>query len=448
MTRPTASGALAIEPLAARPRATVSLPGSKSITNRALVCAALAAGDTRIEGALLADDTKAMAEAVAVLGADVTADPDSDSFEVRGLDGSPRPVPGAVIDARMSGTTGRFLVPVAATASTPVTVDGHPQLRARPFGGVIEAVGRLGAHIETAGGGTGLPLRVRGPMGSGPASVRVDRSSQFLSGLMLAGPVVPGGLSLSFDTVPVSRPYVEMTAAVMRSFGAEVQLDSDGVRVAGGGYTSPGRYRIEPDASAASYFWAAAAVTGGTVGVAGLDENSIQGDVAFASALAAMGASVGHGPVGEITVIGGPLHGTDVDLGDLSDTAPTMAVAAALASGPTTVRGIGFIRAKESDRIAGPVAELRRCGGRRPGAARWFHCGARPRVPSDRSPDPHLRRPSHGHGVRGSGPGRARRGDREPRMRGQDLSGILRQTGRTPPPDRVSTPFGGPDSAL
>ena len=353
---------LAIDPLSEPSEATVSLPGSKSITNRAFVCAALATGSTRIEGALFADDTETMAEAVTVLGAEVTADPVASSFTVRGVGGPPQPAPRAEIDARMSGTTGRFLVPVAATASVPVTIDGHPQLRARPFGGAVEAISCLGAVVDVGRGGSSLPITVRGPIGSGPAVISVDLSSQFLSGLMLAGPVIPGGLSLRFDGVPVSRPYVEMTAAVMRSFGAEVELSSRSVQVGGGGYRSPGCYRVEPDASAASYFWAAAAVTGGSVGVTGLTDDSIQGDVAFASVLEAMGASVSRGVDGGIVVTGGPLRGADVELGDLSDTAPTLAVVAALASGPTRVRGIGFIRGKESDRIAATVAELRRCG--------------------------------------------------------------------------------------
>ena len=351
----------AIEPLTAPARATVSLPGSKSITNRALVCAALASGDTTIEGALFADDTEAMAAAIGVLGAEVAARPGSEAFAVRGVGGPPRARPDSVIDARMSGTTGRFIAPVAAAAPSPVTVDGHPQLRGRPFGDLAEVLRRLGAEVSTGRGGS-LPLRVRGPIGSGPAPVAADRSSQFLSGLMLAGPVVPGGLRLSLSAVPVSLPYVEMTASVMRAFGADVQIAPGRVRVAGGGYRSPGLYRVEPDASAASYFWAAAAVTAGRVGVAGLGPGSIQGDVGFASVLAAMGATAELGDGGEIVVAGGPLRGADVDLRDLSDTAPTLAVTAALSSGATKVRGIGFIRAKESDRIAAPVAELRRCG--------------------------------------------------------------------------------------
>lgn len=361
MTRAVTGDARAIEPLVSPPRATVVLPGSKSITNRGLVCAALADGVTRIEGALFADDTLAMARAVTVLGAGVEARRSAARFTVSGVAGPPRPASEAAIDARMSGTTGRFTAPVAAAASSEVVIDGHPQLRARPFGDLVEALRHLGARVDSSGAG-GLPLRVRGPIGSGPVTVAADRSSQFLSGLMLAGPVLADGLTITLGSAPVSMPYVEMTASVMRSFGARVEIGPAAVRVDGGGYRSPGRYSVEPDASAASYFWAAAAVTGGAVGVRGLSSSSIQGDVGFAEVLESMGATVTTGELGETVVTGGPLRGADIDLRDLSDTAPTLAVTAALARGPTKVTGIGFIRGKESDRIAAPVAELRRCG--------------------------------------------------------------------------------------
>ena len=353
--------ALAITALHAPPDAAMRLPGSKSITNRALVCAALASGETTIRGALFADDTEAMAEAVTVLGAAVRADPAAETVRIRGVGGRIGLRPGAVIDARMSGTTGRFMVPVAATADEPVVIDGHPQLRARPFGELVDALRRLGARVESPSDGTALPLRVTGPIRRGEASVAADRSSQFLSGLMLAGPLVPDGVTLRLEGPTVSRPYVTMTAAVMAAFGATVEVEPDVVRVAGGGYRSPGCFAVEPDASSASYFWAAAAITGGTVRVEGLGADSIQGDTRFVSVLEAMGAAVAADGTAT-AVTGGPLRGVDVDLGDMSDTAPTLAVVAALAEGPTAVRGIGFVRGKESDRIAAVVAELRRCG--------------------------------------------------------------------------------------
>ena len=353
--------ALAIAPLEAPPDAAVRPPGSKSITNRALVCAALASGETTLTGALFADDTEAMVEAVRALGAEVTCLPEESTMRILGTGGTVGTPAGTVIDARMSGTTGRFLAPVAALSEHPVTIDGHPQLRARPFGDTADSLRRLGVRAEFPSGGEGLPMRICGPIRSREAAVATDRSSQFLSGLMLSGPLVSGGLTLRIDGPAVSRSYVEMTAAVMRSFGAAVETGPDAVHVAGGGYRPVECFVVEPDASSAAYFWAAAAITGGTVRVEGLGADSIQGDARFASLLQTMGASVEE-VGGWIRVTGGPLQGVEVDLADMSDTAPTLAVAASVASTPTTVRGIGFVRGKESDRIAAVVSELRRCG--------------------------------------------------------------------------------------
>lgn len=362
---------LDIEPLDAPPDAVVRLPGSKSITNRAVLCAALAEGETRIEGALFADDTEAMFAALRALGADLDLDPAGSAVTVRGVGGLPDPGRAAgsggaaggevAIDARMSGTTSRFLAPVAAAGGRPVVIDGHPQLRNRPFGDLVDGLRGLGVEVEAPAGPGRLPLRITGPMRRHETAVAVGRSSQFLSGLMLAAPLTAAGLTLRLVGDGVSRPYVEMTAAVMEAFGADVETAPDRIRVAGGGYRSPGRYRVEPDATAASYFWAAAAVTGGTVRVAGLGLSSQQGDVGFASVLGRMGCTVAAGG-GGLAVTGGPLRGIEADLAEMSDTAPTLAVVAAAADGPTAVSGIGFIRAKESDRIGAVVAELRRCG--------------------------------------------------------------------------------------
>ena len=364
---------LEIEPLTAPPRAVVNLPGSKSITNRALVCAALASGETRLQGALFADDTEAMVSALRQLGAEIRCLPEQSAMEVTGTAGRVRVAAGAVVDARMSGTTGRFLAPLLALGNDPVTLDGHPQLRVRPFGDLADSLKQLGASINSASGDSadsgssadrvagGLPMRIRGPVSSGTATVAGERSSQFLSALMMAGPLVSGGLTLLTRGSTVSRSYVEMTATVMRSFGATVKVAADSVQVAGGGYSSLECYEIEPDASAASYFWAAAAITAGTVTVEGLTTDSIQGDTGFVSLLQQMGASV-HQTAGSLAVTGAPLHGIDVMLDDLSDIAPTLAVVASQAVTPTVVRGIGFVRGKESDRIAAVVKELRRCG--------------------------------------------------------------------------------------
>lgn len=355
---------LPITPLAAPPDATVVLPGSKSLTNRALVTAALASGTTVLEHVLFADDTWAMIDALGGLGIRLETDETLGTVTVVGCSGR---LGGAAttVHARQSGTTARFLTPFAALSDVPVTIDGDPQLRGRPMGDQIGALRELGVTVEELGEPGRLPLRVTGPPTGHHAAVAGDVSSQFVSGLLLAGGV--GGLGVRLTTEPVSRPYLEMTLAVMREFGAQARRDDDLSWVVGGGYTSPGSYRIEPDASAASYFLAAAAITGGRVRIDGLGRSSLQGDVAFAGVLADMGATVDlgadHVEVQGRLVDGRPaLRGIDVDLRHLSDTAPTLAVVAAFADGPTTVRGIGFVRGKESDRVGAPVTELRRCG--------------------------------------------------------------------------------------
>jgi 3-phosphoshikimate 1-carboxyvinyltransferase len=330
----------------------IHVPGSKSITNRALVAAGLATGPSVLRGALVADDTMAMVEGWRRLGAVV--DVDGDVMRVTGTGGRLRPGPVA-LDARQAGTVARFLLPVVALGHGPYTIDGDPQLRRRPMGPGIEAVRRLGAEVR----GEALPVTVVAPPAAWADRVPVpgDVSSQFLSGLLLVGPMLPHGLTVEVTSPLVSRPYVALTAAVMRAFGAPVE----GTRVEPGGYVAT-EFAVEPDASAASYLFAAAVITGRPVAVAGLSTASLQGDVAFVRLLADMGARVSEGGGGIEVAPGERLAGIDVDMADLSDTAPTLAVVAALADSPTRVRGIGFIRAKETDRIGAVVRELRRCG--------------------------------------------------------------------------------------
>ena len=347
---------LPVEPLDEPIDATVTLPGSKSITNRALVCAALAEGASVLSGVLHADDTVAMVEALRALGVEITGTGHTE-LTVTGT----KQRAGAAVDARQSGTTSRFLLPLLALGDEPSTLDGDPQLRERPMGPTFDALRSLGARLEDDDRPGHLPVRVRGPLARGTVELSGDVSSQFLSGLLLAGPAVPGGIAVRLTTELISRPYVEMTAAVMAAFGASVTEHDGTWTVEGTGYR-PTTYAIEPDASAASYAWAAALVTGGRVTVPGLHRRSLQGDVAFAGVLEEMGADVTWHDDAVTVAAGGGLHGVDVDMAHISDTVPTLAVLAALADGPTTIRGVGFIRDKESDRIAGPVAELQRCG--------------------------------------------------------------------------------------
>lgn len=346
-----------VVPLVRPPDTTVVLPGSKSITNRALVCAALAEGTSVLRGALFADDTEAMLGVLDGLGIVTRADRAAATIEVDGCGGA---LPGlaAHVTANQSGTTARFTVPLAALSEAPVVVDAHEQMRDRPMDDQFDALRAMGVTIEELGDPGRLPARITGPITSHDAAVAGNTSSQFITGLMLAG--AADSLRVGLTTDPISRPYIDMTAAVMASFGADVEHDGKTMWAVSGGYTGID-YTVEPDASAASYFLAAAAITGGRVRIDGLGHNALQGDVAFAEVLGKMGCDVELGD-DHVQVSGRAGEGIDIDLADISDTAPTLAVVAAFADSPTRVAGIGFIREKESDRVAGPVAELRRAG--------------------------------------------------------------------------------------
>jgi len=353
--------ALAIEPLTGPLHAVVEVPGSKSITNRALVCAALAPGRSRLTGALQADDTEAMIGCLRSLGVPVEAD-----WPILAVDGGgglgESPV---TLDAAMSGTTARFVLPLLGLARTPVQLTGHPALVGRPMGESIGAIWSLGVEVDELGQPGHLPVLVggKGSIAGGAVELAGDVSSQFLSGLLLVGPAMDAGLDVRLTTPLVSRPYVDMTCAVMAAFGVPVAVDDAGQRftVAPGGYRAV-TMAVEPDASAASYFFAAAAVLGGTVQVPGLGRRSMQGDLRFAEILGLMGCEVEIGDDATTVTGTGALRGVDVDMADCSDTAQTLAAVAAFADGHTRISGIGFIRRKETDRIAATVAELRRAG--------------------------------------------------------------------------------------
>ncbi len=364
------------------------VPGSKSITNRAILCAALAQGRSTLDGALFADDTEAMIGAAVAIGASVTQDRSSGRLTVDGIvarrDG---PAAGATndqprrVEARASGTTARFVLPVLAALGGDWLLDGDAQLRRRPFAELIAALRGMGVGVGELGVPGCLPIEVSlqptrdahrlasSPESTGPQhrlEIRADVSSQFTSGLLLAGPLL-GGIDVEIDDVAdaVSAPYIDMTVAVMSVFGAQVATPSPGRYVVQAGEYLARDYKVEPDASAASYFLAAAALCGGNVSVEGLGQASIQGDVRFAQILGEMGARVAVSD-GSITVEapdgGASLRGGRFDLRDCSDTAQTLAVVAAFAEGTTHIGGIGFIRRKETDRIGNTVVELAKRG--------------------------------------------------------------------------------------
>lgn len=364
MSTPGYPDTIAIAPVHRPLDAVVAVPGSKSITNRALLVAALAEGPSRLAGVLEADDTAAMIDCLRRLGVAVTLAQPGDEAAVHGLGG--RWLPGPLqLDARQSGTTARFLPPALALGTGRYVLDGAAQLRARPFGPLFDALRQLGVAVAASPGDL-LPVEVQGegPQGwPGELAISGDVSSQFISALMMAAPLSPAGLRIRLTTPLVSAPYLAITARVMADFGAGCTVGEDVVTVPPGRYR-PTDQRIEADASAASYFFAAAAICGGTVRVQGLGTTTSQGDAAFADVLADMGCGVRRGA--DWTEVTGPLdgvlRGVTVDMADLSDTAPTLAVVAPFAASPTRMTGIGFIRRKESDRIGAVVGELQRLG--------------------------------------------------------------------------------------
>ncbi len=365
--------------LAIRPRgplaATLRVPGSKSITNRAAVCAALARGESQLLGALESDDTEAMREALRALGAAI--DVDGTTWRVRGVDGRVRAPDPATLDARASGTTARFLTAAAQLAEKPVVIDGSPRMRERPIEELVCTLRALGASIEILGAHGCPPVRVGGGgLRGGRATIDARRSSQFVSAVLLAAPYAREDVVIEpMGGVVVSRPYVDLTLEVMRAFGAECGWAAGGreLVVAAGRHYEGCRYEIEPDASAAAYPFAAAAITGGRVCVEGIPPESLQSDFLLVDVLVKMGCTVEREPR-SLTVCGPPgrLHGIDVDMNDLPDAVLALAVVALFAQGPTRIRNVPNLRIKETDRLAALERELGKLGARAQTGPDWL----------------------------------------------------------------------------
>ncbi len=352
---------IAISPTGAV-RGAIQPPGSKSITNRALVCAALAEGTSTLTGALDSEDTQVMVESLKRLGLEVRASAENTTLEVEGCAGRIAAT-GADLFVGNSGTTIRFLTALVALGNGRFRLDGVARMRERPIGDLLAALATFGveATSETNNNCPPVVVQARGIPG-GKALVRGDISSQFLSGILLAAPYAASPVELEVTSELVSKPYVEMTLAVMRAFGATV-TNSGLTRftIAAPQVYRAQNYAIEPDASAASYFWATAAITSGRVTVLGLKRNALQGDVAFCDLLARMGCTVEETSEG-LTVTGGALRGIEANMNAISDTVQTLAVVSLFAQGPTTITGVGHIRHKETDRIGDLARELRKLG--------------------------------------------------------------------------------------
>jgi 3-phosphoshikimate 1-carboxyvinyltransferase len=337
----------------------VVLPGSKSLTNRALVMAALADGSSRLIAPLRARDTELMVRALCTLGASIESD--GPAWVV-----TPGPMRGGAVDVGLAGTVMRFVPPVAALAKAPVTFDGDPQARERPMATLIQGLRQAGVPVDDAGRGR-LPITVRGTGSVRGGTVRVDASasSQFVSGLLLAGARYEHGIEVvhnGLDNVP-SMPHIEMTLAVLADAGVTADATSVGVWRVEPGPIRARDWVIEPDLSNSAAFLAAALVTDGSVTVPGWPTSTTQAGDALRDLLGAMGASVTLSEAG-LTVAGsGSFVGLDADLRDVGELTPVLAAIAALATSPSRLRGIGHLRGHETDRLAALCTELTRLGG-------------------------------------------------------------------------------------
>lgn len=344
------------------------LPGSKSLTNRFLTCAALADGLSHLRGASLADDALALTDGLAALGVRCETISGAHELIVHGCRGH-LPADEAGLNVGHAGTAMRFLTALACLGHGRYTLDGSARMRERPIGELVAALNNLGATIGYVDRDGFPPLNVLAK-GLDGGRVRIERppSSQFVSALLMVAPYARRDVMLELTGPLVSRPYVDMTLDVMRALGVEAIADDEAQRFVIPAFQryQPGQFDVEPDASAASYMWSAAALTGGRIRTLGLTRRSRQGDVGFVDVLGAMGCVVEEDAEG--LAVGAPadgrLRGITVDLNAMPDTAQTLAVVALFAEGPTTITNVANLRVKETDRLAALETELSRLGGR------------------------------------------------------------------------------------
>lgn len=338
--------------------ATIAVPGSKSLANRALIIGGLA-GHSTISNVPDGDDCAAMVLAIRALGADVEVSGSTVTIGEPIDRQRPNPI---TLDARLAGTTSRFLVALGGLIAGPTTITGEEALRRRPMGDLVQALIARGAHVEGAGGR--LPVTIsREKLSGGTISIPGHVSSQFISALMMIGPYLDGGLVLDVEGDAVSASYISLTASVMRQFGVEAVVGASRIEIPHGVYRST-NFDVAPDASSASYPLALAAIRGGSVRVPRLRQANDQGDYRILELLERSGCTVTVS--GDDVVVtrdpSTPLRAIDVDMRDCSDLVPTWAIVAAVSAGTTRISGIGFIRHKESDRIGDVASELRKLG--------------------------------------------------------------------------------------
>jgi len=353
-------------PASTAARGTVRLPGSKSISNRVLLLAALAKGTTIVRALLDSDDTRVMLDALRALGVGVARMSDSDDYEIAGVGGA-FPVKQAELFLGNAGTAFRSLTVACALSGGEYVLKGVARMHERPIGDLVDALRQLGARIDYLGQEGFPPLKIHPAEIAGDTTeVRGNVSSQFLTGLLMALPLRQRNTTIEVVGELISKPYIGITLAMLRRFGVEIARDGwqrFGVPAAAR-YQSPGEIWVEGDASSASYFLAAGAIGGGPVRVHGVGRDSVQGDVRFADALAKMGAQIDMGPnwIEASAPRSGRLKAIDLDCNAIPDAAMTLAVAALFADGVTTLKNIASWRVKETDRIAAMATELRKVG--------------------------------------------------------------------------------------
>jgi 3-phosphoshikimate 1-carboxyvinyltransferase len=372
-------GPLAIPKLPRPPELTWHVPGSKSITNRALVLAALADGESVLEGVLHSDDTRHMREALSALGIPIE-ERGPTTLVVQGGRARLR-APKEPLFVGNSGTTVRFLSALSCLVPGAVTLVGDEAMARRPIQDLVDGLRQLGVHIECDTGGPPLTIH-GGRLAGGVISMRGDRSSQYFSALLMAAVLAEAAVTVDVAGTLVSRPYVDITRRMMGDFGGAVETTERGFRVLPRASYVARAYQIEPDASSASYPFALAAVTGGTITVPGLGLRALQGDYAFLDVLASLGARVEKGETSSTVHGTGTLSAVSVDMHDISDTVMTLAAIAPLLQGETRIFNVANIRIKETDRLLATVSELERLGQGVSHGEDWLKIEPRPITPA------------------------------------------------------------------
>ncbi|KAK3266916.1 hypothetical protein CYMTET_24493 [Cymbomonas tetramitiformis] len=344
----------------------VRLPGSKSLSNRILLLAALAEGETTVENLLDSDDIRYMVGALEALGIEMDEDRAANIMKVTGCGGKFKPEGGDLFLGNAGTAMRPLTAAVAAAGRGTFVLDGVPRMRERPIGDLVDGLVQLGVEAECTLGTGCPPVEVKAAgLPGGKVELSGAVSSQYLTAMLMASPLALGDIDITIKDKLVSVPYVDMTVKLMKRYGVTVEHSDDyqSMRIPGGQtYKSPGSSYVEGDASSASYFVAGAAITGGTVTVEGCGTDSLQGDVKFAEVMELMGAKVEWAP-NSVTVTGtGQLKGVDVDMNQMPDAAMTLAVAALFAEGPTAIRDVGNWRVKETERMIAIVTELRKLG--------------------------------------------------------------------------------------